>query len=524
MGKGKQLSLILASGMLVLSAAACSSSASAPKEKTEQTGDSNETKGPKASEKPMEMTIHLHYNDGQVIFDDNWSTFKKAAEVTNVSLKGVAPKSSTKSEEAFNLMIASGKIPDLVFEKKENLNKYGKEGAFIPLEDLIKEHAPHIQSYLDKMPEIMKVSEAADGHLYYLPFIADGEAAEGWFIRQDWLDKLGLKMPQTVDEYYTVLKAFKEKDPNGNGKADEVPLFSRINQRIFDLASLWGGYGDFYLKGDKVAYGPMEIDFGTAMENLAKWYGEGLIDPEIFTRGATSRDVLFGNNTGGSTHDWFASTVTYNDISKKHTPDFNLVPMAPPENAKGERVEPTVRSPFNNYTGVAIGHSVKDKVAAIKYLDYFFTEEGRRLMNYGVEGDTYTVENGVPTFTKEVLSSPDVPGALRAKGAQIMFAYQQDFEYEKQWMAPLALEGVNDYVKNDYFLKEVPALNFTEEEEKIKNDIGLQIMTYRDEMIQKWMMGAEPVDFAQFKKRLKEMGVDQLIKVHKDAYDRYTKG
>ncbi|MGD6817437.1 extracellular solute-binding protein [Metabacillus sp. 84] len=516
-----KLLIMLASGLLMYSGSACSHPVAAPKKENTENEEEKVDHRFRASKKPLEMTIHLHYNDGTVIFNDDWSTFKKAAEATNISLKGVAPQISTKSEEAFNLMIASGKIPDFVFEKKENLNKYGKEGAFIPLEDLIKEHAPHIQSYLDRMPEIMKVSKAADGHLYYLPFIADGEAAEGWFIRKDWLDNLGLEVPQTVEEYYKVLKAFKEKDPNGNGKADEIPFFTRINTRIFDLATLWGGFGDFYVDDGKVVYGPMQKEFGIAMQNLAKWYDEGLIDPEIFTRGALSRDILFGENRGGSTHDWFSSTTTYNHISKKHTQDFLLIPMAPPENSNGTRIEPTIRSPFNNYTGIAIGHSVKDPEAAIKYLDYFFTEEGRRLMNYGVEGETYTVENGKPVFKKDVLNSPDVPGALRSIGAQIMFAYHQDFEYEKQWMDPLALEGVEDYVQNDYFIKEVPALNFTEAEEKIKNDIESEITAYRDEMIQKWMMGAEEVDFKKFSIKLQDMGIEKLINVHEEAYKRY---
>jgi putative aldouronate transport system substrate-binding protein len=514
----KKLFVLLLAGIIAL-VGGCSEKSSAPKAEKTESGENSTV----VSKDPLEMTIHLHYNNGSVVFDDNWETFKKAAEKTNVTLKGVAPKSSTNSEEAFNLMIASGEIPDLVLGTKANLNKYGKEGAFLPLKDLIKEHAPNIQKYLDEMPEIEKVSVASDGNLYHLPFIADGEAAEGFFIRKDWLDKLGLEVPQTVDEYYEVLKAFREKDPNGNGKKDEIPYFTRINYKVYDLASLWGGFGKFYIEDGKVKYGPYEKEFGTAMSNMAKWYSEGLIDPEIFTRGAKARDILLTNNTGGSTHDWFGSTANYNDTLKDQVPGLNLVPMAPPENSEGKRVEPTIRAPFNNLTGVAIGHSTKDPVAAIKYLDFFFTEEGRTLMNYGIEGNTYTMVDGKPKFTDEVLSSSDIPGKLREIGAQVIFSYHQDFEYEKQWMNPIALKGAEDYIQNKYFLEEYPALTFTEEEEKVKNDIEPQIMTYLDETMQKWIMGAEKVDHDKFKKRLEQIGVKELIKVHEEAYERYSK-
>ncbi|MCA1321662.1 extracellular solute-binding protein [Bacillus tianshenii] len=501
---------------------ACSNDTSAPEEKDEEKAPNEGTENSTlVSKDPMEMTIHLHYNNGNVVFDDNWKTFEVAAEKTNVSLKGVAPKSSTDSAEAFNLMVASGEIPDLVQGSKVNLNKYGKEGAFLPLQDLIKEHAPNIQKYLDEMPEITKISNASDGNLYHIPFIADGEAAEGWFVRQDWLDKLELEVPQTTEELYTVLKAFREQDPNGNGKKDEIPYFTRINYRVADLATLWGGFGSFYIKDGKVAFGPYEKEFSDAMENIAKWYSEGLIDPEIFTRGNNARDELLGNDIGGATHDWFGSTANYNNTLKSQIPDFNFVPMAPPENTKGNRVEPTIRSPFGNLSGVAIGYSNEDPVAAIKYLDFFFTEEGRRLMNYGVEGETYTLEGGKPVFTEEVLSSSDIPGKLREIGAQVIFPYHQDFEYEKQWMNPIAVQGAEDYIKNDYFMDHYPFVTMTDEEEKLYNDLQPQIMTYINETMQKWILGAEDVDYENFKSRLDQMGVKDLIKIHEDAYERY---
>lgn len=507
----KKIALVLFSSML-LTAGACSNQSAGT--------DSKPAEDSEASKKPMEMKIHLHYNNGLVIFNDDWKTFKKAAEYTNVNLKGTAPKTSTDSQEAFNLMIASGEIPDLVHGTKADLTKYGKEGAFMPLNDLIEEHAPNIKKYLEDMDGLEEFATASDGNLYFVPFLADGQAQQGWFLRQDWMEKLGLKTPNTTEELYEVLKAFKEKDPNGNGKQDEIPYFSRLPESLGDLTILWGARHDLYLDGDKIQYGPNEENYGKALEGLAKWYGEKLIDPEIFTRGAKARDILLGDNTGGISHDWFGSTASYNSLLKDQIEGFKWETFAPPENTEGERVEPTVRNPFGDNAGVAIGHSTKDPVRVIKYLDFFYSEEGRRLMNYGVEGETYDLVDGKPVFKEEILNTPDVPTTLRGEGSQIIFSYHQDFEYEKQWLNPIALKGIEEYTANKYFAEPLPPFSFTEEEEKKVTEIAADLKTYRDETMQKWVMGAEKVDYKKFQEQLEKLGVKEYIELHQKAYER----
>ena len=156
---------------------------------------------------------------------------------------------------------------------------------------------------------------AADGHIYYIPGtlapIGSGNVpSEAFFIRQDWLDKLGLKVPATVDEYYEVLKAFKTQDPNGNGQADEIPYFDRAGT-INDLYQLFAAHADYYIN-DQGQYvnGRTEDAYKNAVKELAKWYREGLIDPEIFTRGQQAREQLLSSNIGGATHDWISSTTS----------------------------------------------------------------------------------------------------------------------------------------------------------------------------------------------------------------------
>ena len=127
-----------------------------------------------------------------------------------------------------------GELPDAIFDAgytDYDLLKLAKDGTIIPLEDLIEKYMPNSKKVLEKAPEYKSMITAPDGHIYSFPWIEElGSGKESihsvndfpW-INMEWLNKLGLKMPTTTEELKQVLIAFKTKDPNGNGKADEIP-------------------------------------------------------------------------------------------------------------------------------------------------------------------------------------------------------------------------------------------------------------------------------------------------------------
>lgn len=519
------LSLILAGVMGATLFAGCSKKGDDKVEVKNKGAAVEKLEGNLASKNPIQQTIHLHsYN--RLIYKDEWPVFKKAAEITNVSLKGAAPQSATNSEQVFNIMMASGDLPDIVVTERENFFKYGPEGAFVPLNELIDKYAPNYKKYLESNPNIKKFTTSPDGKIYSINFVPDGEAAEGYFIRQDWLDKLNLKVPTTVNEYYEVLKAFREKDPNGNGKKDEIPFIDRAKgKKTTQLCSLWGAYDAWYAKDGKVIYGPMDEAYKTAMINISKWYKEGLIDPEAFTRGANARNILFENNTGGSTHDWFATTALFNDSLKTKVPGFSVQPIAPPADVNGKVWEITSR-PMMNKTGWGISKSNKNPEATMRYFDFWWSEEGRRLMNFGIEGQTYDMVNGKPIFKDSILkTTKTVTQELEAIGAQIQVGFHQDFSYEEQWMNPVAKQGAKMYIDKKYIVPEFPLLSYTTEEQKVINEKGTSIDTLIKEQTQKWILGAESVEttWDKYISTLKNMGVNDLIKVQQTAYDNFNK-
>lgn len=466
------------------------------------------------SEKPLELTMFF-ISDPKIETTEVW---QEVAKLTNVSLKTVSPPSAEQTQ-ALNTMIMSGEIPDIVIagNLKATANQYGPEGAFAKIDELVEKYnCKNLKAQLER-PEVHSFIKAPDDHVYYMCGVNPPTVAAGWFIRQDWLDALGLETPTNVDEYYNVLKAFREQDPNGNGKKDEVPYFSRF-ATPYELTVLWGAFTDWQQKDGKVFFGPAQEEFKVAIKNIAQWYKEGLIDKEIFTRGGKSRDKLLGENVGGSTHDWFGSTTQFNDILKDSVPGLRMVAFAPPTGK-----EYSVRD-IAITQGAAIGGNSENMEAAVKLLDFSFSEKGGYFANYGIEGKHYDMVDGVPTFQDWVIHGDKTAiNILQEAGACTMFPYLQDFHYEEQWMNEDARAGAQMYINNNYLQEKFPALSYSVEAYDRYTKLNTDLNTYTSEMWQQWVFGSKDVDstWDEYIANLDKFGLNELIEIQQAAYDDY---
>ena len=489
---------------------------------------------------PLELTIQMNHR-AYPVYEEDWPVEQEARELTNVHLVDVTVGANMRTDsentgrtEALNLMLASGEIPDIVGSSriKDFVNQYGPEGAFIPLNDLIEEHAPNIKAYLDERPEIAAALRAADGNMYYIPYLPDGKYGRAYWIRTDWLNNLGLEVPQTVDEFEAVLRAFKTQDPNGNGEADEVPLFFRQWPELIRMVTLWDGrahgsdvYHDFLVEDGKISHGYIGEGYREGIKNLARWYAEGLIDAEVFTRGSSARDFLLSENLGGATHDWFASTGGYNSLSEQ-IDGFEFKAMAPPASPSGRRIEEHRRILIKP-DGWAMGHTNEHPVETIKYFDFWFTEEGRRLANFGVEGEQYDMVDGKPIFKQEFLDAGPVNRSLYQIGSQLQGrGYFQDYNYEIQWTNEFALEGIELYDQGDYLIPDFLGVAFTPEEQKVYDKSWGSVRDYMLERQQAWILGSADIEaeWDDYLAQLDSLGLQDVLGVMQSAYERQYGG
>lgn len=237
------------------------------------------------------------------------------------------------AEAALTLRLASGDYPDILMDFNPTpsvIQLYGSQGIFIPLNDLIEQHGTMTRLHWETTPSARVASTAPDGNIYSLPSINDcyhcTMSAKLW-INQEWLDTLGLEMPQTTEEYAEVLRAFKDGDPNGNGEADEIPL---TGSGI--VGGAWHGSPDHYFMNSFIYHPGNDLrliqDNGKVIaiyaqeawregiKYLAGLHAEGLLSPEIFTN---DRDQLraLGNGrdgvaiVGSVPAGWFGEFMTF---------------------------------------------------------------------------------------------------------------------------------------------------------------------------------------------------------------------
>lgn len=200
--------------------------------------------------------------------------------------------------EKRNLDISSGDLPDAIHNDGASdveLINWANKGVIIPVEDLINDYMPNLKKILDENPEYKSLITAPDGHIYSFPWIEElGSGKESihgvndmaW-INKDWLKKLGLEMPQTTDDLIKVLEAFKTQDPNGNGKADEIPLSFVNGGGNEDFKLLFGSFGigdndDHLVVGNdgKVDFTADNEEYKEGVKFMRQLQEKGLIDKE----------------------------------------------------------------------------------------------------------------------------------------------------------------------------------------------------------------------------------------------------
>lgn len=523
------LAVIMAAGLLAGCGSPGTSAAPASSGIASTSASSEALEESLISAEPKTFTIFLTMNN--MPFNPEWAVWQEAAKRTNISLEGVIPQSNSNEEEAFNLMVSSGDLADIIgYSSVSEMEKLGRDGGLIPLNDLIEQYAPNIKKTMEEDATFRQACYSLDGNIYQIPKTTPLLSAEYWWIRQDWLDKLNLEVPTTVDELYTVLTAFRNEDPNGNGQKDEVPLFDRAGDKMPDeYLYLWDTSTEFYVRDGKMVFEPMEENFKTGVTNLAKWYAEGLIDLEIFTRGGKSRDILFGGDVGGMTHDW-VSCGNYNESLKADIPGFEVVAIAPPADQFGNVVERTTRYPSG---GWGISSTCEDPVTLIKFMDYMFTDEGAELMNWGIEGETFTyAADGSREYTDAVTTSElGAINYLRSQGIQYRIGMKQDAGYEYATMNDVGSAATKLYNEHpEWFrLEEPPYLDgaldmkYPPELESEYQKLMGDIRPFVDEKFQSWLLGTADfeADYDAFIAELEARGIERAIEINQIAYDTF---
>lgn len=463
--------------------------------------------------------------------------FDRLQEATNVKIKWNNIPGDGYQEKK-NLMLASGDLPDAFYSSgfsDHDLVQYGQNGTIIPLEDLIDKYAPNLKKLFEQRPDLKKVVTAPDGHIYSLPRAEEMDLIgmpNIMFINKVWLDKLGLEMPTTLEEYHDVLKAFKEKDPNGNGKQDEIGLTFWYNGWCGNEGDLIGLFGlpDSPFEADhrvvrngKVIYAAVQPEFKEAINYYNGWVKEGLIDSEVVTQ---KTEQIFAK---GKTEDptlgsfiWWESTEV---VGTDRVDDYVVLP--PLKGKDGNIV--IGRSNYSEYgrDAFVITSANKNPEVTMRWVDELYEPKMSAQVNWGPIGEIYEEDANGMLVNKE-LPEGVAMGELRQKvapgGPFVVLKEHFGSVVDMEPRAKERLEILDEYYRPHMVSENYPSIFFSPEELEVINTIEPEIKTFVKQKEAQWLVdGGIEEEWDDYVQQLKDMGLDQLMEVYQKGLDRYNK-
>ncbi|MEV6283918.1 ABC transporter substrate-binding protein [Kribbella sp. NPDC051770] len=315
------------------------------------------------------------------------------------------------AREKRQISLASGDYPDLYMLipwvdqfTQADLLKLSNQGVVVPLNQLIDQYAPNIKKALEQSPGYKEMATAPDGKIYGMPQWVDCfhcSYQDKLWMNSAWLKKLGLEQPKTTEDMRKVLEAFKTQDPNGNGKADEIPLSADVkdvlipyfmNAFIYDPQGTSGNNNStLVLNGGKVDLQADKDGWREGLRYLNGLYKDGLIDRGAFTQ---NPDAL---QTQGD----HAGTVILGSATVLHPGIFVTTGSPDGRDKQYDAVPPLTGPSGANFTGynfpsvpgatfvLTSKATPEEQIQAIKMLDFIFTDEGQINGQFGSEGKAW---------------------------------------------------------------------------------------------------------------------------------------
>ena len=342
------------------------------------------------SKYPETVTIHLGGSlnpnakipEGMSYEDNSYTRFLKDDLNIEVVYDWVA--SSSDFGEKMNLCIGSGTIPELMNVNATQYRALLKYDMIQPLDQYFDDYASDaLKGYVESGGEELKKCISNDkGEMMAIPApnITAGGINEMW-IRQDWLDNLGLEVPRTWDEMAAVAEAFVTQDPDGNGEADTIGILgpgnsdhmNAIGGNQFGLDPLFSSfqsYPQYWLQDEDgtVKYGSIQPETRTALEKIQKLYTDKLIDPEMLVRSNCQEAVLSGK-VGIFFGPWWCG-YTVGDATLAGEADWRayFTPLAEDGGYYTHMAEPTTQY-------VVASKSCKNPEAAFKIINYLIASQ-----------------------------------------------------------------------------------------------------------------------------------------------------
>lgn len=467
----------------------------------------------------------------------------------------------------YQALLTSANIPDVigymhndVYKAKGGIQGLYEQGICIKLNDLIETKIPNLAKILKDHPDIAKEMSNNAGEYLYVQRINPLETnrdyisstTTGLIMRKDWLDAVGMSVPTNMKEWYDVLTAFKNMDPNGNNKKDEEP-FNAYSSGFQLFEAAYGMSSGIYIDPDtgKVEHGARTQKYKEYLTEMNKWHMEGLMVGD-YIEGETAKTVGTkdgdSNVTGGIAGSWKGlsnNNTKFGDVMRETNPNVELVAVPWPKTADGKQYSQRPVSRLQKNTEIITTNCAKDQAkldAVCAVINYMYSEEGSLLLTWGEEGVTFTVDaQGNKTLTEQgnaavseetgaELGFPNYRGSSKPQYYK-MYGNQSDclpsfgnFDVDSATRDDWYNGSASVWATGDFSLHYPSAITLNAEQSAKVNEGNSQMGSYMSEMKWKFITGQEPLsNFDTYVAELERMGISDVVAVYQEAYDAYMK-
>jgi len=467
-------------------------------------------------------------DDSSHDWEDN-AFFTRMQARTGVSFEFNEYRDYDKWQAAKDEMFATGDLPDVLFKAELTTREqieYVESGQLVDLKPLLEENAPNLWALLTAHPDWMKAVTLPGGQIAALPSLTELPAQNAMWINRTWLDTLGLDAPTNWDEFVTVLQAFKTGDPNGNNKADEIPLafLGPWDLKFFSHAVglVANDYNIYLDDGGTVRFMPEEDAYIGLLGKLASLNAAGLMDEDGFTTSDTLRSITDDD-----------ADVTYGVILSPNP--LNLLSYA--QGAQYELLAPLTydgRQIYRDLNGqvmrgaFAITSACDDPGALLRWVDVLYSEEGAVEALAGTLGEDYLEnEDGTWAYVDEEENSSYIVYDLSVYDTGTMpWMFPTDFysRYDNETIASInqQLADLQNYIVTPFptYYTLTPAQE--DEIAPLQAALGL----YVDESLARFVLGewdaGDDGAIAAYRDGLQARGLDEFIAFWQGIADGLT--
>lgn len=473
----------------------------------------------------MPIDAFLASLDGNL---NNFYVYEKAQELTGIKVEFISPAAGQEAENFTTMTSSQSSLPDIIVQADRypgGLESGLDDGAYIELTDKLEEWAPNYHAFRNADETRRRVTVTDSGKV--IGFHGLSPYPEWiWFgllIKQEALDKTGLPVPETIEEWEAFLEACQEA-----GYSEPLNYGSTYGQIFTDAFN--GAYGVYdwrFLDDDgNVQWGPAQPQAKEYLELMTRWQEKGFFNPDWTTADYNARMAHASSDKAAVILD---SPDTMWGVWKTDN-GIDFVGAPNPVLNKGDTPTTTYKNWTNTGNPAAITTNAENVEAAMRWLDFGYSKKGWELFNYGEYGTVHLIdENGMPYFHDESLMYNDPDGHPLA---QLVWKYRvhsgpnirDEHNSNPLIVAPGSYSGdVREmWTETEDPKHAFPPVSLTQEESSTEASLGTQLATLRGEYFAKIIMGEYELDaYDEFLQQAEQIGLEEWINVNQAGVDRY---